>query len=117
LSRLKELIGPADSVKLDRAPTLIVASCVSSDDPVQNEEDSYATAAAVYAVLLGAHALNLASYWRTPAFLREAAAGDILGLAPSERVIGLIHLGPKVNDPPSREVERARLHDYVTFLA
>ena len=37
LERLKEAAGPESAPKLDRAPTLIVASCVLSGDAEQDE--------------------------------------------------------------------------------
>ena len=67
LERLKAAAGPEGAAKLDRAPTLVVASCALSGDPVQDEEDLHATAAASYIVLLAAHGRGLAGYWRTPA--------------------------------------------------
>jgi len=60
LARLKEAGGPTEALKLDRAPTLVVASAKLSGDLVQDEEDLHATACAVYAVLLGAQARGLA---------------------------------------------------------
>src|SRR3954454_2611879 len=62
LARLKEAAGPAEAPKLDRAPTLIVASAVLSGDLIQDEEDLCATACAIYVILLGAEARGLASY-------------------------------------------------------
>ena len=38
LARLKEAAGPAEAPKLERAPTLILASCVLSGDLQQDEE-------------------------------------------------------------------------------
>src|SRR3954449_6459508 len=52
LRRLQEAGGPAEAVKLERAPTLVVASCVLTGDAAQDEEDLHAVASAVYAVLL-----------------------------------------------------------------
>jgi len=56
LVRLKEAAGPEGAAKLDRAPTLIVVSCLLSGDLVQDEEDLHTTAVASYIVLLAAHA-------------------------------------------------------------
>src|SRR6266480_6055073 len=70
LARLKDAAGPAEAPKLDRAPTLVVSPAVLSGDLIQDEEDVCATACAIYALLLGAHARGLASYWRTPRVLR-----------------------------------------------
>src|ERR1700744_3675884 len=64
LARLKEAAGPEAAAKLDRAPTLVAATVVVSEDPVQNEEGLCATACALYAVLLAAHGRGLAGYWR-----------------------------------------------------
>jgi nitroreductase len=116
LARLKEAGGPKEAQKLERAPTLVVASCVLGGHPVQDEEDLHATAAAVYAVLLGAHARGLASYWRTPGVFRTEAGRRAVGIPEDERVVALIHLGPPVNEPPARAEERARLDDMVEFL-
>jgi nitroreductase len=114
LARLKEAAGTEAATKLDRAPTLVVASQVRSDDPVQDEEDLCATATASYIVLLGAHARGLAGYWRTPAVLRTAEGRAAVGVGEGERVIGLLHLGPPRQDkePP----ERLPPGDFVTFL-
>jgi nitroreductase len=93
LERLKEAAGPESAPKLDRAPTLIVASCSLSGDAEQDEEDLHATAVACYIVLLGAHAQGLAGYWRTPGVLRTQAGRDAVGLPEGERFVGLLHLG------------------------
>ena len=112
--RLNEAVGTTEAMKLGRAPTLILATAVLSGEPVTDEEDLHATACAVYAVLLGATARGLASYWRTPAALDEQAVRDLLGLTENERIVSLIHLGPKASDPP--EKERLPLEDVVRTL-
>jgi nitroreductase len=114
LARLKQAAGPESAGKLDRAPTLVVASQVRSDDPVQDEEDLCAVAAAITLVLLGAHDRGLAGYWRTPAVLRTPQGRAAVGVPDGERALGLLHLGPPRQDrePP----ERLPPADYVTFL-
>ena len=114
LVRLKEAAGPAEAPKLDRAPTLVVASAVLSGDLVQDEEDVCATACAIYAVLLGAHGRGLASYWRTPRVLRTKAGRDAVGLPDGERFLGLIHLGPARGQPPPPE--RAPVESVLAYL-
>ncbi len=52
LARLKEAGGPKEAAKLDRAPTLVVVSAALTGEPLADEEDLHATAAALYAVLL-----------------------------------------------------------------
>jgi nitroreductase len=114
LARLKQTAGPDAAAKLDRAPTLVVATAVESGDPVQDEEDFAATAVASYIVLLGAHARGLAGYWRTPEVLRRPEGRAAVGVGDDERVLGLLHLGPARQDkePP----ERLPPGDFVTFL-
>jgi nitroreductase len=103
MRRLKEVAGPEGAVKLDRAPTLIVASCVLSGDPVEEEEDLHATAAASYIVLLAAHARGLAGYWRTPGILRREEGRAAVGLPDEERFVGLLHLGHPRQEKPAPE--------------
>lgn len=105
LERLKEVAGPEGAAKLDRCPTLIVVSAALGDDPVQNEEDLHATAVAAYIVLLAAHARGLAGYWRTPGLLRGEEGRAAVGLAATERTVGLLHLGRARQEkaPPPRE--------------
>src|SRR3954462_4310738 len=55
LAALKRAGGPASAPKLDRAPTLVVASVVQTGDPIQDEEDLLAVGIACYIVLLAAH--------------------------------------------------------------
>lgn len=93
LAALKAAAGPQAASKLERAPTLIAVTALRSADAVTDEEDLCATACAVYAVLLGAHARGLAGYWRTPEVLRTAAGRIAVGIGPDERFIALIHLG------------------------
>jgi nitroreductase len=104
LARLKDAAGPEGAAKLDRAPTLIVASAALSGDPVQDEEDLHATAVASYIVLLAAHARGLAGYWRTPGLLRAEEGRAAVGLPDSERFVALLHLGRarQEKEPPPR---------------
>jgi nitroreductase len=104
LDALKAAAGPPDAAKLDRAPTLVVASVTQAGDEDQRREDLCAGACAVYIVLLAAHARGLAGYWRTPAVLRTPAGRAALGLGADELPLGLIHLGPRRQDrePPPR---------------
>ena len=102
-------------VKLERAPTLIVASVVRQSDPVADQEDLCAAACACFIVLTAAHVRGLAGYWRTPAVLRTEGGLAAVGVPAGERVLGLIHLGPprQEKEPP----ERLPPGDYVTFLS
>jgi nitroreductase len=114
LERLKQAAGPEAAPKLDRAPTLIVCTAVTSEDSLEAEEDLHAVACAVYNVLLGAHARGLAAYWRTPAVLREQAGREALGIGEAERFVGLLHLGRPIQE--RRAPERAPLEAYAEWL-
>lgn len=114
LDRLKEAAGPAEAPKLERAPTLVLASAALSGDLIQDEEDVCATACAIYAVLLGAHARGLAGYWRTPRVLRTRAGREALGVPEGERVLGLVHLGTRKSEPPPPE--RPPVESFVSQL-
>jgi nitroreductase len=114
LARLKEAAGPEAAAKLDRAPTLVVASAAQTGDAVQDEEDVAAATIAAYIVLLGAHERGLAGYWRTPEVLRTPEGRAACGLPDGEHFLGLLHLGRARQDkaPP----ERAPVGDVVTYL-
>jgi nitroreductase len=115
LERLKAAAGPEAAKKLDRAPTLVVASVKQTGDAVQDEEDVHAAAVATYIVLVAAHGRGLAGYWRTPAVLRSDEGRAALGVEADETVLGLIHLGTprQEKEPP----ERLAPGDFVTFLS
>jgi nitroreductase len=114
LARLKECAGAGEAEKLDRAPTLVVASATLSGDLIQDEEDVCATAAAIMLVLLGATELGLASYWRTPGVLRTERGRAAVALPRGERLLGLLHFGPPEREPAPRE--RGPVESYLEFL-
>jgi nitroreductase len=115
-ARLERACGEKEAAKLRRAPTLVLATALlGSGDPRTDFEDLQSTACAVYAILLGATARGLASYWRTPEALDQAEPRAVLDLDPEERVIGLVHLGPPASEPPVKE--RSPLTDVVRYLA
>jgi nitroreductase len=114
LERLKQAAGPEAAAKLDRAPTLVVCSCLMSGDAVQDEEDLHATAIAAYIVLLAAHARGLVGYWRTPGVLHADDGREAVGLGPGERFVALIHLGHPVQEKPAPErVPAADVTEYL----
>lgn len=115
LAELKRVAGEKESRKLDRAPTLVVASAALTGDLVMDEEDVCASAAAVMLVLLAAAEREIATYWRTPAVLRTRPGREAVGLPPGERFLGLLHFGRAAREPAPREREPAE--SYVEFLA
>jgi nitroreductase len=114
LARLKRAAGPEEAPKLDRAPTLVVATAVLTGDERQREEDVHAAGVAAYIVLLAAHGRGLAGYWRTPAVLRTRQGREAVGLGADEQVVGLIHLGRPRQERAAPE--RADPTSYVTYL-
>lgn len=114
LEALQEAAGPSEAAKLERAPTLVVASAALTGDLVQDEEDVCATAAAIMLVLLAATERGLASYWRTPAVLRTTRGREAAGVPRGERVLGLLHFGPPAREPAPRE--RLPADAYVELL-
>lgn len=117
VERLKaaaEEAKPGSSRKLERAPTRVVVSAMQAGDERQAEEDRLATAAAIYAVLLAAHAQGFAGFWSTPAVIHTPEGRAALDLPSDEQAVGLLHLGH-----PSHEVQprdRTPLADVVTYL-
>jgi nitroreductase len=114
LAKLKGVAGPEAAGKLDRAPTLVIATTTRMGDPVQDEEDLLATGVAAYIVLLAAHARGLVGYWRTPAILRTAAGRAAVDIPDGERFVALLHLGHARQDRDAPEREPAG--HYVTYL-
>jgi nitroreductase len=114
LAHEAELASPGSAKKLDRAPTLVVASAKLHGDPTEQQEDLLAATIAAYIVLLGAHARGLAGYWRTLRVLETAAARSALAIAADEQPLGLLHLGhPRQTQ---RVPDRAPVEEIATFL-
>lgn len=113
-SRLKQAAGGGGD-KLERAPTLVVASFVPSVLSLHAHEDEQAAACAVYAVLLAARGEGLASYWRTPGILRTDEGRAAVGLPEGEQVLGLLHFGEPEGELPEAPV-RGPLEHFVTWL-
>jgi len=114
LEAVKECAGSSEAAKLERAPTLVVATAALGGDLVQDEEDVCATAAAITLVLLAATERGLASYWRTPGVLRTARGREAAGIPAGERFLGLLHFGAPEREPAARE--RDPVETYLEFL-
>ncbi|HEY5044269.1 MAG TPA: nitroreductase family protein [Solirubrobacteraceae bacterium] len=117
LARLKELaeeLAPGSAAKLDRAPTLVVASVRRTGDEAQQAEDLLASAVASYLVLLAAHGRGLAGYWRSVPLLDSPAGRVALQLDEVEIPIGLLHLGRPRQE--QRVPERAPVAAFARYL-
>ena len=115
LAALKLVAGEKEAEKLDRAPTLVVATATLTGDLAMDEEDVCAAAAAIMLVLLAATEREIATYWRTPQVLRTKAGREAVGIPPGERFLGLLHFGTPARDPAPRD--REPVGHYVEFLA
>jgi len=114
LKQIAEAEKPGSGGKLDRAPTLVVASAHVQGEAGQRQEDLLAGAVSAYLVLLAAHGAGLAGYWRTVAFLDSPAGREALELDPDELPTGLLHLGrPR---QAQRVPERAPVSSFVRHL-
>jgi nitroreductase len=114
LAELMRVAGEKEAAKLDRAPTLVVATARLTGDLVMDEEDVCATAAAIMLVLLAATERDIATYWRTPEVLRTTRGREAVRIPPGERFLGLLHFGTAAREPAARE--RERVESYVGFL-
>ena len=114
LAALKRVAGEKEAQKLDRAPTLVLATATLTGDLVMDEEDVCATAAAIQLVLLAATERGIATYWRTPQVLRSKKGREAVGLPQGERFLGLLHFGTAEREPAPRERDPAER--YVEFL-
>lgn len=114
LAKLVEFCGSAGK-KLLTAPHLVLVSYVPSKLALHATEDEHSTAAAIYAILLAAHGEGLASYWRTPAFLRDPQARIIAGIPEDERTLGLVYLGRQQGSSPQAP-HRKDLSEILTYL-
>lgn len=115
LAALKEVAGEKEAAKLDRAPTLVLATAALTGDLVQDEEDVCAVAAAIQLVLLAATERGIATYWRTPSVLRTRKGREAVGIPAGERFLGLLHFGTPEREPAPRE--KQPVESYVEFLS
>jgi nitroreductase len=115
LETLKRAAGEKEAQKLERAPTLVLATAALTGDLVMDEEDVCATAAAIQLVLLAATERGIATYWRTPQVLRSKLGREAAGIPRGERFLGLLHFGTPVREPAPRE--RDPVDAYVEFLS
>lgn len=118
--RFAELNPDADEKKLEdernllaRAP--LVVAVVSRAGPhmkIPEFEQLLSAGAAAMNLVHGAHALGFAAQWVTGWAAYDDEAGRILGLAPDERLVAIVHIGTATVPPVDRP--RPPLADIVT---
>lgn len=93
----------ADRGKPLRAPVLVAVISAPVPSPKAPEWEQLASAAAAAQnLLLAAHADGWGAMWRTGWFTEAAEVRAELGLAESERCVGLMYLGTPAAEPPPR---------------
>lgn len=84
--------------KAFRSPTTVVVIASPKPGKVETWEQHATAACAGYAITLGAHALGIGAVWKSVPFTRGEALTALFGLAPSEEMLGFIHLGRTPTD-------------------
>jgi nitroreductase len=89
--------------KAFRAPVVIAVVCEAGRDEVESLENYAACAAAVQNMQLTAHALGLATMWRTGAVAYHDRMREFLGLKEGDRVVAHLYVGyPDMGERPRR---------------
>ncbi len=106
----------AELGRLTRAPLVIGVVSRTYEHPKAPEwEQILSAGAACMTLVIAANALGYATNWHTEWYAYDRRFLDVLGLAPSERIAGLIHIGSADERPADRR--RPELADIVTFAA
>ncbi|BCJ91280.1 nitroreductase [Terrihabitans soli] len=93
----------ADNKKKFDAPlTVIVVSRAGPHVKIPEWEQVLSAGAVCMNLILAAHALGFAANWLTGAAIYDRAGADVLELAHSEKVAGLIFIGTADQAPPDR---------------
>jgi len=83
-------------------PAIIVFVCRPSADPELGEEDVWATFGAAYAVMLAAWGDGVGTYFRTGELRAYGPLREFLGVAPDQRIIGMLYVGYPADVPTRR---------------
>jgi nitroreductase len=86
-------------VKYRRAPVMIVVAAAAGDHEVMTAENRDAVAAAIQTLLLAATAAGLATLWSTGAATTSTRVAQLVGLDPTDTIVGLVYLGWPQSEP------------------
>lgn len=86
-------------VKYRRAPVVVVVAAAAGEHPTMTDENRDAVSAAIQTLLLGATAAGLASLWSTGAAARSGRIAELVGLDPTDTIVGLVYLGWPIAEP------------------
>ncbi len=92
--------------KLLAKPTIIAVTCRRSADPIREQEDRAAVAAAIQNIQLAAWAEGVGTKWSTGKVIRLPATATLLGFDPAEaEILGLLFFGQpaEVPEPKARK--------------
>jgi nitroreductase len=99
--------------RLARAPVVIaVVSRAGPHVKIPEWEQVLSAGAAAMSLVFAAHALGFAANWITEWYAYDRNVVDALGVGPSERIAGFVHIGTPVRPPEDRP--RPPLADIVT---
>jgi nitroreductase len=99
--------------RLARAPLVVaVVSRAAPHAKIPEWEQVMSAGAAAMNLLNAAHALGFAACWLTEWYAYDRQALDALGLSPTEKIAGFIHIGTPARPPEDRP--RPALSDVVT---
>jgi nitroreductase len=89
--------------KYRRAPVVVVVGSAPHESSDLAAENSFAVAAGIENLLLGATAAGLASFWSSPPVRDCPAARRLCGFDPGTEVVGVIYLGWPTGEAPTPE--------------
>jgi nitroreductase len=112
--------GAADTSVRDKAytaPALIaVIAAPRTDSKIPEWEQLTSASSSGYAITLAAHAIGLGASWRSTEHMDGAALRALLGMAPTDRLLGWVNLGRPVEDAPPTRRDTPDLDAIVTRL-
>lgn len=83
--------------KILRSPTIIVVGCAVREHPkVPEIEQVIAVGAAAQNLFLAAHDLGYGVMWKTGAAAYDADVKAVVGLAPADHIVGIMHVGARL---------------------
>lgn len=92
--------------KYQRAPVVVAVGCRPDADEGRHREDTFAVAAGMQNLLLGATAAGLATLWSSPPIAVSPRVNALAGFAEGTELLGLIYVGWPTGesaDAPARE--------------
>jgi len=89
--------------KAFRSPTVIAVIATPKPGKIEVWEQHATAASAGYAIVLAAYALGVGAIWKSVPVTRGKALAELFDMAPTDEVLGFIHLGtPAAEDPDPR---------------